>query len=104
MEAKPATNLTYQQPPASPTGMTQETIDVCVITTIHGNYDARIYDRGVRVLTEAGLRVGFVGPWPYDARSGIERENWHVTTRAPRRWLRPWFAMRTLFTALRVKA
>lgn len=81
--------------------MQSDRIDVCVITTIHSDYDARIYDRGIRVLTEAGYRVGFVGPWPYAAASGVASFDWFQTKRATRRLARPFAAMWTFAKAYR---
>lgn len=84
--------------------MSSGAVDVCVITTIHSDYDARIYDRGIRVLTDAGLTVGFVGPWPYKAQSGVAPHHWRTTPRAGRRLMRPYLGLRTLIAALRLRA
>jgi len=42
----------------------ERAVDVCVITTIHQPWDARIYDRGAVTLAEAGMRVRLIAPWP----------------------------------------
>jgi len=36
---------------------------VCVVTTIHPPFNARIYERGVAALIEGGLKVTLVSPW-----------------------------------------
>jgi glycosyltransferase involved in cell wall biosynthesis len=84
--------------------MSAESLDVCVITTIHANFDARIFDRGIRVCSEAGMRVGFVGPWPYHDESGVAPSDWHVVPRARSRLTRPFAAARTFFRARQVRA
>ncbi len=83
--------------------MSTESLDVCVITTIHADYDARIFDRGIRVYAEAGLRVGFVGPWPYRSDSGVSASDWHVVPRARSRRTRPFAAARIFLRARRIR-
>jgi glycosyltransferase involved in cell wall biosynthesis len=90
------------QPPT--VTMRSDSIDVCVITTIHADYDARIYDRSVRVLAEAGLRVGFIGPWPHTEASGVAAADWFQTKRPAKRSARPLAALRAFLMARRTGA
>lgn len=78
--------------------------DVCVITTIHPPFDGRVYERGVKAYTGAGLRTAFVGPWEHVAESGVEPAGW-VTTRPSRSRLdRLGVAYRTYRAALSIPA
>lgn len=43
--------------------------DVCVITTIHGDFDNRIYHRQINSLIDAGFRVCVVAPWDFSKRT-----------------------------------
>jgi glycosyltransferase involved in cell wall biosynthesis len=42
--------------------------DVCIITTIHQDFDNRIYQRQANALLDAGLRVCIVAPWAFSKR------------------------------------
>ena len=43
--------------------------DVCIITTIHRDFDNRIYQRQANALIDAGLQVCIVAPWNFAKRS-----------------------------------
>lgn len=43
--------------------------DVCVITTIHQDFDNRIYHRQINSLLDAGLSVCVVAPWDFSKRT-----------------------------------
>jgi len=40
-----------------------ELVDVCVITTIHSQFDARIYERSIRSLLNSGFSICLISPW-----------------------------------------
>lgn len=46
--------------------------DVCVITTIHQDFDNRIYHRQVNALLDAGLSVCVVAPWDFSRRTRFD--------------------------------
>ena len=41
----------------------KDAVDVCVITTIHPPFDARIYDRELMAIVGGGFRAAFVSTW-----------------------------------------
>lgn len=43
--------------------------DVCIISTIHRDFDNRIYQRQLNALVDAGLSVIIVAPWDFSTRS-----------------------------------
>lgn len=43
--------------------------DVCIISTIHRDFDNRIYQRQLNALVDAGLSVIIVAPWDFSSRS-----------------------------------
>lgn len=43
--------------------------DVCIISTIHRDFDNRIYQRQLNALADAGLAVVMVAPWDFSNRS-----------------------------------
>jgi glycosyltransferase involved in cell wall biosynthesis len=48
---------------------TPKTYDVCVITTIHRDFDNRIYLRQINSLLDAGMTVCIVAPWDFAKRT-----------------------------------
>ena len=52
--------------------------DVCVVTTIHQDYDARIYDRGLKSLVESGFKIVLVSPWKKADQSSVNHDWRHV--------------------------
>jgi glycosyltransferase involved in cell wall biosynthesis len=83
--------------------MTDPVFDVCVITTIHQPNDARIADRGIRLYTEAGLRVCVISTWPF-IDIGVPRDAWIQTTPLRSRADRPRLQWETFRASRRVKA
>src|SRR5262249_50742594 len=55
--------------------------DVCVVTTIHSAYDARVYQRNTLALVERGYRVCLIAPWP---REGVDERISFVSMAMPR--------------------
>lgn len=43
--------------------------DVCIITTIHRDFDNRVYQRQLNALVDAGLAVVIVAPWDFAGRT-----------------------------------
>jgi glycosyltransferase involved in cell wall biosynthesis len=43
--------------------------DVCIVTSIHGDFDNRIYQRQANALLDAGFHVHIVAPWNFSNRS-----------------------------------
>jgi len=78
----------------------QVSSDICVITTIHPPWDARVYFRETVALAEAGFKVVFISTWPEDP-DRLPNIRW-VTTPAPtRRSERLLHGIRTFRSALR---
>jgi glycosyltransferase involved in cell wall biosynthesis len=77
-------------------------LDVCVITTIHPPYEARIYARCVEAYLRHGLRVCLISTWP-EPPTAIQGLEWIHIPRARKRWERPLNAFRFFLKALRVQ-
>ena len=77
--------------------------DVCIVTTIHRDFDNRIYSRQANALIDAGLRVCIVAPWDFSNRS---RTDFDYVQTAPvtRRAARIAHGFRTYCSARRVAA
>jgi glycosyltransferase involved in cell wall biosynthesis len=69
--------MTHERPSDDPV------FDVCVVTTIHAPLDARIYQRELRCLAEAGYRVCLIAPWERPQKEDLT-SGW-IQTAAPRR-------------------
>lgn len=41
----------------------KQAVDICIITTIHPPFDARIYERGLKSLIDSGFSVCLISPW-----------------------------------------
>jgi glycosyltransferase involved in cell wall biosynthesis len=76
-------------------------MDVCVITTIHPPYEARIYARCVEAYLRHDLRVCLISTWPVPPTE-IRGLEWIHIPRARKRWERPLNAFRFFLKALRV--
>jgi len=77
--------------------------DVCIITTIHAEFDNRIYERQANALIDAGMRVCIVAPWNFARRSRSDFD-FVQTKPAYSRGARVLHSYRTFLAALRVKA
>lgn len=77
-------------------------VDVCVVTTIHPPLNARIYDRGVKALVDAGLSVGLIAPWEEPANPYPTL--WITTDQPKSRLGRVLHGYRTFRKALAVRA
>ena len=75
--------------------------DVCVISTIHPPYEARVYARCAEAYLRRGLKVCLISTWPVPA-APTPRLDWIYVPRAKRRWERPLNAVRFFLKALRV--
>lgn len=78
-------------------------VDVCIATTIHGDFDNRIYQRQLSALADAGLSVCIVAPWRFEQR---KRDDFsYRKTRMPRnRLFRVWHSVRTFRSVFSVRA
>lgn len=78
-------------------------VDICVITTIHPPFDARIYERGIKSSLEAGFSVCLVSPWKKPQNPWLNH-SW-VCLRPPRRRRdRILHGFRTFLASYRVQA
>lgn len=83
--------------------MKERPYDVCIITTIHGDFDNRIYQRQLDALVNEGLRVCIVAPWNFDDRKRTDFD--FVATSPPKsRLSRVGHGMKTLQAAAKVPA
>ncbi|HXK37228.1 MAG TPA: hypothetical protein VJ553_06625, partial [Candidatus Paceibacterota bacterium] len=78
-------------------------VDVCVITTIHPPFEARIYERGVKAFAQAGLSVALVAGWPAPRNDPYVR-SWITVLESKTRMRRIANAFRTFRAALQQKA
>jgi glycosyltransferase involved in cell wall biosynthesis len=74
--------------------------DICVITTIHPPWDARIYFRETVALAEAGFQVVFISTWPEDPHR-LPNLRWVTTPTLAKRTDRLIHGFRTFRAALR---
>lgn len=83
--------------------MAHDPVDICIITTIHSPFDARIYERELASLLESGFSVCLVSPWEKPDRPWMEHE-W-VTLASPKRRIdRLLHGVRTFLAACRQPA
>lgn len=83
--------------------LTGQQFDVCIITTIHGDYDNRIYQRQLDALVGDGMKVCMVAPWDFSTRR--RQDFGYVRLRpAGSRLSRPRHGLRTMKAALSVDA
>lgn len=77
--------------------------DVCIVTTIHGDFDNRVYQRQLNALADAGLKVCMVAPWDFSRRSRCDFD--YVQTQMPQtRAARIRHSLRTYRAVRRVAA
>ena len=50
-------------------GMDTIDVDICIVTTIHGDFDNRIYQRQLSALVDGGWSVCMVAPWDFEKRN-----------------------------------
>lgn len=74
--------------------------DICVITTIHPPWDARVYFRETVALAEAGFQMTFISTWPEDP-DRLPNIRWVATPAPTRRVERLIHGFRTFQAALR---
>jgi len=78
-------------------------VDVCVITTIHAEYDARIYERGLQALVDAGFSVCLVSPWRRPEKPWIDHK-WVTLSPPLKRSHRIIHGLKTFLAALKQPA
>jgi glycosyltransferase involved in cell wall biosynthesis len=82
-----------------PANSTSRPISVAIVTSIHPDFDARIWKQA-RLLADAGHRVRLVCPWdvaPGAVQDGVEL---HPFPKAPRRLMRPVWGLYKLMPTL----
>lgn len=78
-------------------------VDICVITTIHPPFDARIYERGIKSSLEAGFSVCLVSPWQKPYQPWLNH-SWICLRPPKRRWERIYHGFKTFLASCRVQA
>lgn len=78
-------------------------VDICIVTTIHGDFDNRIYQRQLSTLVDEGWSVCMVAPWDFGKRNRRDFE-FVRTPRPGNRFSRIRHGFRTYRAAKRVDA